>query len=263
MLGAVVEVASLFEPGAWQAERSQHEAYADYINERVAADGGYFIDFDFLDPNRVPPVSRYVAWLRRTLAGLGWPPEDPSVAHEATFWDPAGDITTRFIPMGERREDPGLRIVGMGPMIGGRVDTASRVRDRVNGKLPSRYDVPDGVPYLVVVGVRDFPGVRSSGVSACYGTPTVSVPSGEPGRAGDGVFGPTTDGRGRNERLSAVGVLWDLKPWDEGEPRLELFHNPYARSPWPHGGISAAVHFGVLERTTNGVSLGWLDHPET
>ena len=145
-------------------------------------------------------------------------------------------IEIRFIrmrPGAPTRSDPEARILGMGPAIGGQVEAASRLKDRVASKAGIRYDLGD-LPYLVLVGVHDTVCSDYQVLEGLYGGETVTVPAGILGRAKNGFFGvDRARPDGRNRRVSAVGVLRGLQPWALDRIDLAVFHNPYASHPWP------------------------------
>src|SRR5207244_2813269 len=73
----------------------------------------------------------------------------PSSLRRATFVDDGVHIELRFMPMkpgAKSRYSQDARITGMGPVIGGFVNSAHRLRDRLRSKAPLRHcrcSVPD------------------------------------------------------------------------------------------------------------------------
>lgn len=161
-----VEVLSLFQREDWSVDERRHWRLADELNRRILPTDGYLVDFEIEGAQQDPPPRRVADFIRRELARL--PPhrellqglgdrvtraERPS----AIYCRDGVRIRMNFLPMvaGARaKSDPDSRIVGTGPVIGGMVNSAERLRDRIVAKAGGRYDIAD-VPFVVAVGVHD------------------------------------------------------------------------------------------------------------
>ncbi|MEX0665517.1 MAG: hypothetical protein WD598_12220 [Acidimicrobiia bacterium] len=265
---AAIEVLSLFQQQDWTDEQLRHARLADAVCRAIAPTAGYFVNFQIEAADREPAPRKYIAHLRREIDSL--PPHE-QVAEEmasgergdppsAMFQDDGLDIATRFLPMrrdAPSKTDPGARIVGMGPAIGGFVATARRLRDRVEAKAGSRYDV-GGIPFLVAVGMHDFVGDDDQAIDGLYGGEAIDLRTHEAVRQTDGVFGlDRTTGVGRHRRVAGVVVVSGMRPWVPGGEDVAMFRNPFAEVPWPDGWLPLTREFGSVSETAEGVQLGW------
>jgi hypothetical protein len=91
-------------------------------------------------------------------------------------------------------------------MIGGSVNSASRLRDRLRSKMVNRYGVEDR-PYADVAGVHDMFCGRYCVETALYGTEAVEIHSGKVRRNNDGPFGLDGGNRGPHRGIASVAVL--------------------------------------------------------
>jgi hypothetical protein len=240
---------------------------------RIRPTAGYFVHFQIDKADREPTPRKFIAYLERELRNLP-PPERLQVPIAPTLDDlPGGmyreegiEIRVGFVPMRLEpafRNDPDARIVGTGPMTGGMVNTAARIRDRVNSKAGARYDV-DSAPFLVVVGLHSVFETDYEVVTALYGSEAVEIPSGRMTRQNDGLFGvDTRHPRGRHRRVSAVAVLRKVHAWDPEGVDVSLLWNPFAYQPWPHRFMAATRWFGEIGRDEGRAQFGWLDEPPT
>ena len=204
-----IEVLSLFQHEDWTAEEKRHLRLADEINRRLQPTAGYFVDFEIEVADKEPPPRQFADFITRELAKL--PPHDSLLTQDhatradlpsAVFERDGVRIRTTFIPMkrdAPSKTDPDARIVGMGAIVGGMVNAADRLRDRIAAKAGGRYDIAD-VPFVVAVGVHDTVCSDDQVEEALYGGESIVVATGQLVRRNDGVFGADRarpDGRHR------------------------------------------------------------------
>lgn len=264
---AGVEVLSIFQREDWTAEEKRHARLADEVNRRLAPTAGYFVDFDIEQAAQEPPPRRVADFIQRELDKLPphdqleWPEQTTGADLPSAQYDRNGvRIAIRFMPMAKdapSKSDPDARIVGSGPVIGGMVNSAERLKDRVEAKAGGRYDIVD-VPFLVVVGVHDTFCGDDDVEQALYGGESVLIPSGEPIRRNDGLFGiDKARPAGRHRRISAVAVINGLRVWEPEAAEVGIFNNPYAARAWPDETFPASRRFGVVEVTDGRMRLDW------
>jgi hypothetical protein len=104
------------------------------------------------------------------------PPAQASRADLPSAVDEQGGVHVRasFVPMmanAKAKTDPEARIVGMGPVVGGFVNSSERLRDRILAKAGGRYQIED-VPLLVAAGIHDFVCSDDQVLEALYGAPS-------------------------------------------------------------------------------------------
>lgn len=264
-----VEVLSVFQREDWSVAERRHWRLADELNRRILPTDGYFVDFEIEEALRDPPPKRVADFVKRELARL--PP------HEKLLYG-LGDRVTRaelpsaiycrdgvhirmsFLPMvagAGAKSDPDSRIVGTGPVIGGMVNSAERLRDRIIAKAGGRYDIAD-VPFVVAVGVHDTLCSDDQVLQALYGGESVVVETAQLTRRNDGLFGADREHReGRHRRVSGVAVVNGLRPWQPRQVDLAFYDNPHAARPAPEDLISASRRFGPAGRTEVGVRFDW------
>jgi hypothetical protein len=169
-------------------------------------------------------------------------------------------IEFKFIP---RRPEPGAetdRIVGMSPVIGGRVNSGERLRTALRGKAGSRYDLR-GQPFAVAVGTHDSFCTLDEIERALYGSVAVSLPSRTWSRANDGFFGCSKNApQGRNRRVSCVFVVQHWQPWSPEEAIILRLDNPFAERPFPDELLVAGFRLTEVERDDQAFQFDWLPH---
>ena len=260
-----IEVASLFEREDWSYETRRYGHLADAVNDRVKPTAGYGVRLE-IDGQGEPTARKVVAFLKRQLAALPDPDTAlpvSSLSEYPTEVYAEGTVRVRvtFIPMApgaSQRFDPDSHLVVMGPNIGGQVNTAERIRDRVNAKAGGRYQLDDA-PFLVAVGLS-VPLFQSDHqmVTALYGDQGVQVPSGKLIRHNKGVFGlHSHQGNGRNRRVSAVAFLQNVLLRKPDEIAVSVMVNPYPEHEWPPGLIPATRWFGPVSSTDNETQFDW------
>jgi len=260
---AGIEVASLFQQEDWSADERRHGRLIDAVNAAVAPTQGYMIGIQIETPDVEPIPRRFIAWLRRTLDSL---PEITQATAESlperVFEDNGMVITVTFFrlkPDADARADPDAQIVGMGPAIGGMVNTSGRIRDRVDAKAGGRYETDDA-PFLIAIGMHDTFQTDYAIETALYGTEAVEVPSGVLTRNNDGTFGidpgsPT----GRHRRLSAVAFIREIRFWQPADIDIAVAMNPFATHPWPPQVLPVDRWYREVGRTESNVQFGWTE----
>jgi hypothetical protein len=263
---AAVEVASLFQQAEWTLEQTRHALLADEVNRRLVPSAGYFVDFQIEAALRNPAPRRFAEWLQRQLDQLPAydrvePHAEPSHdQHSFVYVEEGVRIRVRFITMrpgAAAVTDPDARIVGMGPVVGGVVLAAPRLKDRIGTKAGGRYDLRDS-PFVVAVGVHDAVCTDHDVVEALYGGESAAVDSGRRVRRNDGLFG--TDAMkpsGRQSRLSGAAIISEFRAWEPDAADIALLRNPHAAHSWPGRVLPVTREFGIVASTTTEFELGW------
>ena len=270
---AGVEVLSLFQREDWTTKEKQHQRLADELNRRIPPTDGYFVDFEIEQAHREPPPRRFADFVRTALRGL--PAHDninlPERVTRADLPQAVYDrdgvrIRITFIPMrtdAPAKSDPDARIVGMGPMIGGMVNAAERLKERIVAKAGGRYDIAD-VPFAIAVGIHDTMCTEEQIIEALYGGESVAfdpdgVEEARLVRRNDGVFGADKERpEGRHRRVSGVVVLSSLRVWETPAADIAVYDNPYAARSVPEDLFKATRRFGPTERSPEGIRFDWL-----
>ncbi len=160
-----VEVLSLFLRPEWARQARRHHELTDRLN-RTFQPQGYFLHVEVLlqDQSRILPLKALTTAAGAFLEGLP-EPQVTTAAYESGQPLPWRDVErdgiyVRFeaLPMKPNAAsltDPDACIVGMGPMIGGPVDSHERLKERLNGKRKKPYVLDPSVPYVLAVGNHD------------------------------------------------------------------------------------------------------------
>jgi hypothetical protein len=269
---AGVEVLSLFQREDWTVEEKRHQRLADEVNRRVPPTAGYFVDFQIEQADKEPSARRFAEFVQAELRRLPSHdsldlPEGVTRAELPTALYDRDSVRIRvcFIPMRKdapAKSDPDARIVGMGALIGGAVNTAARLKERIAAKAGGRYDIAN-VPFVVAVGVHDIMCSQDQIMEALYGGESVifdprEVQEARLVRRHDGVFGADRERPdGRHRRVSSVAV-YDLRVWEEPPAEIVLYDNLFAARPLPNDFMNATRRFGATERGPDGIRVGWL-----
>jgi hypothetical protein len=265
-----IEVLSLFQRQDWTDEQARHGRLADELDSRVRPTAGYFANFQIKAADRDPSPRRFADYIAARIAEL--PPYDeapPSISEQRlVYTENDVRIEVWFAPMrpGARSlTDPDARISGFGQVIGGFVNSAFRLRDRLSQKAAKQRTVYqiEGVPFLVAVGVHDINCSTDEVVSALYGSEVVVVGSGMTARQGDGFFGADKERpHGRRRAVSGVVVVTGVPLGTDATPDVALFDNPFAARPWPRDLMAAVTRtWGISDRTDSSFRMGWIDPP--
>jgi len=98
------------------------------------------------------------------------------------------------------------RVVLGGPAVGGLIDSAERLRDRLDTKAV-KYDLREK-PFAIVVGARDSWCDIGEIHEALTGTPAVVVATGASTRCGNGFYGLSNDRpEGKNPQPRSFMIL--------------------------------------------------------
>lgn len=262
---ASVEVASLFTRQDWDDTARRFGRIADELNARVPLTR-YFLRFEQEELSRQPRMTHLASFVAKTIAGLPDPAEVASEYEKAgraslpttTYEAPGVRLRFEFLP---RRADPDPspddRIVGMGPIIGGMVNSGARLRTALNGKAGGRYDLA-GAPYIIAVVLHDSFCSLDQIESALYGAQVVNVESGEVSRGKNAFFGlDVKRNRQRNTRVSTVWVIDGFVSWNPSGARLLRLDNPFAAHPVAPDLIPADFALTIASSDSAGVRLTW------
>ena len=246
-LGAV-EVCTLFEKEEWETKEKEHSRIADQLNQRIPLDK-WFIEFEVIRLDRQPSINRLAAWVQAEIAELSSRPAN--AVDLLTPWQSyradGVELCFRF----RRRQSslppkPTDRVVGMGQVSGGLVDSHLRLRSALEKKVQKRYDAR-GKPLAIFVNGWDSMCTRDEFEDALLGNVQVVVQSGEFKRANNGFFG--RDRRrpaGKHEALSCVFALHGWRPWNPGSKMILRFDNPFTIAPFPDDLLPADHQLAVV-----------------
>jgi hypothetical protein len=264
-----VEVLSLFLRPEWARQARRHGELTDRLN-RTFRPEGYFLHVEVLlqDPSRNLPLKA----LTRAAGAFLQELPDPRVATDAyqrgeplPWRDVERDgFYVRFeaLPMKPNAAsltDPDARVVGMGPMIGGLVDSHERLKERLNAKRKKPYVLDPGVPYVLAVGNHDPFCNDLQLLMAMYGRDWEALIGGREPLWQDelkfrGFFGIRKGEPRYNTRFSAVAVINGavLFHHPRAMPWL-IFDNSHARVRLPDGLVPTTHRFRALD----GSRWGW------
>jgi hypothetical protein len=256
-----VEVLTLLLRDDWTGEQRRHAQLADMINERLSlTTHSLMVDIGRWDGS--PSVRHIVRRLDESMAELRTAPDalplDDTGNPFLRYTSRAADIKFRFLPLpiGYRVAEGDMIVVG-GASTGGLIDSAARLRDRLDDKA-GKYQL-HSKPFAVVVGARDSWCTLDEIHRALTGTTAVRVDTGEGVRLGDGFFGVGRDHpHGKHRQVSAVYSLHDWFPGGPYQPRMTRFDNPLADAAFPHEALPFGGHWGVQQRHAHGVRADWL-----
>ena len=264
---AAVEVASLFMRQDWDEANRRFGQIADELNKRVRLTR-YFVRFEPQVLTRQPRIRQLAAFVARTVEALPNPAAVVDAASAAAsmrdvlptavYEEPGVRLRFEFLPRrAETEPHADDRIVGMGPMTGGWVNSGARLKATLTAKAGGRYDLGDA-PFIVGVASHDPFCSISEIEAALYGSERVTIPTGELTRGADGLFGFDRQRRtGRNTRVSAVWIVDGFMAWNPEGVRLLRLDNPYAAWSATDDLIPANFTFGVVERDAGVMRLDW------
>lgn len=261
---AAVEVATPFLGEDWVAERRRHALVEDALNQRLILTT-HSIQFEIRRWDDSPKLRDLARWVERTLDDLradpGALPLDDSGTPEKIYSSRAVEIAFRFLPLPTSYAvKSGDRIVLGGAAIGGLINSAARLRERLDDKAV-KYDLR-GKPFAIVVGVRDSMCDLGEVHQALTGTPAVVVATGEGVRKGDGFFGRGRDrAGGKHQRVSTVFSIHEWFPGGPYQPRIVRFDNPFTAATFPLDALPINGHWGEVERTAEHILCDWLVPP--
>jgi hypothetical protein len=264
-----VEVLSLFLRPEWARQARRHGELTDRLNKTFRPQG-YFLHVEVL----VQDQSRNLPLKSLTTAAAAFLEElpEPQVATAAygsgqplPWRDVERDgIYVRFeaLPMKPNAAsltDPDARIVGMGPLIGGPVDSHERLKERLNGKRKKPYVLDPSVPYVLAVGNHDPFCNDWQLLMAMYGRDweallAARAPLWQDELKFRGFFGIDKGEARYHTRFSAVAVInGSVLIHDRRAMQWLVFDNPHARVRLPDGLLPATHRFQALD----GSRWGW------
>jgi hypothetical protein len=258
LVGAI-EVASLFQRRDWTDEERRSAVIADAINERLHPNLGFFLTFDIARLERTPSIRRLCRFLREHMTHLADSGAGASTGErvglarvpQARFEEDGVDLEFSFVPVApdaQSRSNPDARIVAGGPIIGGMVNSAERLRKVIGAKAGGRYDIGDA-PFCVAVGIHDTLCGVDEIEAALYGGEVVELDlhssRTEFTRGNDGLFGRDRERPdGRHRRLSAAVTITNLNPWNQPGIATVTAHNPFPLHAWPDDLLPSREYIG-------------------
>ena len=264
-----VEVLSLFLRPEWARQARCHHELTDRLN-RTFQPQGYFLHVEvlLLDQSRNLPLKALTTAAGAFLEGLP-EPQVTTAAYESGQPLPWRDVErdgiyVRFeaLPMKPNAAsltDPDACIVGMGPMIGGPVDSHERLKERLNGKRKKPYVLDPSVPYVLAVGNHDPFCSELQLLMAIYGRDWEALIGGrgplwQHELKFSGFFGIGKGETRYNTRFSAVAVISGSVLFHHlSAMQWLVFGNPHARVRLPDGLLPTTHRFQALD----GSRWGW------
>ena len=227
-------MATLFLRKDWAAESRRHAVLEDDLNARLRLTT-HSVEFEVYRWDGTPSVRHIATWLQRALDDLradpgALPLDELGIMPEKVYATGAVEIAFRFHALPEsyvvQDED---RIVLSGASIGGSVDSAWRLRERLDDKAV-KYDL-HGKPFAIVVGVRDSMCDLGDVHQALTGTPAVVVTTGKGVRKGDGFFGTGRDrANGKHSGVSPPHSTSTTRDVSVTRSATSRRHTPHTRS---------------------------------
>lgn len=254
-----IEVISLFTKQEWSEQQVREGRIADEIDKRVPLTR-YFVRFEIRRHDATPSYKSLASWLAGQIDALPEPRADADLTSlQAVYATEAVELVFQFFPRrGDVAPAPDDRIVGMGSMIGGMINTGERLKVALTAKAGNRYEIGEQ-PFAIAVGIRDSFCSVDQLESALYGGEQVSFPSGDLSRRRDGFFGLSRNApSGRNRRVSTVFAIMNWLPWDPTVAAVYQLDNPFGEHPWPDGLFPASARFGEVSRNGERVVMDWL-----
>lgn len=171
---AAVEVATLFLGEDWAAEQRRQALVEDALNQRLILTT-HSIQFEIRRWDDSPKLRDMARWVERTLddlrADLGALPLDELGTPEMIYSARAVEIAFRFLPLpASYAVRSGDRIVLGGAAIGGLINSAARLRERLDDKAV-KYDL------RVAAGASSSGKSRVANTVRCPPGPVVVGPS--------------------------------------------------------------------------------------
>jgi hypothetical protein len=264
-----VEVLSLFLRPEWARQARRHGELTDRLNKTFRPKG-YFLHVEVLvqDPGRNLPLKALTKAAGAFLEGLPQP-QVATAAYESGQPLPWRDVErdgsyVRFeaLPMRPNAAaltDPDARVVGMGPVIGGPVDSHERLKERMNAKRKKPYSLDPTVSYVLVVGNHDPFCSDLQLLMAMYGRDWEALiaarePLWQKELKHRGFFGIGGGETPYHTRFSAAVVINGSVLFNDlSAMQWLVFDNPHARVRLPNGLLPTTYRF----QAQNGSSWGW------
>lgn len=249
-LSLSVEVMALTQRADWTSEERQANLIVDALDERVKEGRGYMLDIVELHVSDPPSLVALARFVGDFLAGL--PPHAEvraamgagSPLPETTYQAPGIYLRVAALPLREPiepDEDGATRIVGMGPAMGGAVNSGIRLKKALRDKKASKYEVGDS-PYVVAAMIVDPFCTTDQWMNALYGPDRLSLRPHDPLARSlpaevQGLYGrdPNTM-KPRATGTSSVAIIEKHGLLADG---LHVFRldNPNARIPLPDDAV--------------------------
>jgi hypothetical protein len=257
-LGAI-EVMSLFMERGWSDDQIRHGRIADELNKRLRLDK-WFVSFEIAQLDRDPSGKGLANWVSATIDRIS-DQEDPNIrSHHETYT--ADGVRLHFTFSACKPDPTGARgrIVGPGPVIGGWVKSAERLRIALRGKAGGRYQLR-GCPFAICAVVHDPFCSLDQIEDALYGSVQYEVATMAHSRAKNGFFGRgPEDPAGKNTRISCIFVMSNWRPWQPEKARIVRLDNPFATQPFPEELL--AVDAQVVRINHNDGRSAWEWRPD-
>ena len=255
-LGAI-EVMSLYMERGWSDEQARHSRIADQLNSRLSLDR-WFISFEVAQLDREPSARGLASWVSGIIDQLPDPGMSDTRTHHETYT--ANRVRLRFMFSPCKPDPTGTRgrIVGPGPVIGGFVKSAERLRIALQKKAGGRYELRDS-PFAVCVGVHDPFCSLDQIEAALYGNVQYEVATMARSRAENGFFGRGPEcPEGKNTRISCVFAMSNWHPWQPEKARVIRLDNPFAAQPFPEGLLAVDAQVTRVDHGNGRISFEWL-----
>jgi hypothetical protein len=162
-----VEVMTLFLREDWAAEQRRHAVLSDQLNQRMALTT-HSVDFEIARWDRTPSVRHIVGWLQRTIDDLrddrAALPLDEGGTPEKVYRSQNAEIVFRFVALPSTYVvEDGDKVVVTGAALGGCVDSALRLRERLDEKRSSTTSAASRSPSWRASATSCATSVRSMG----------------------------------------------------------------------------------------------------
>jgi len=255
-LGAI-EVMSLFMEHGWSEVQARHGRIADELNGRLTLDR-WWIYFEVVQRDRDPSAKALASWVSRVIDQLPDPAKSNTREHHRTYTVNGVRLSFTFTPCKLDPAGPRGRIVGPGPVIGGFVKSAKRLRITLQKKAGGRYDLRDR-PFAICVGAHDPFCSLDEIEAALYGNEQYEAATMAQSRARNGLFGRGPgEPEGKNTRISCIFVMSNWHPWEPKKARLIRLDNPFAAYPFPDGIPAVDAQVARVDHANGRISFEWL-----
>lgn len=255
-----LEVMALAQRADWTSEERQHDVIVDALDERVKGGQGYMLDIVELRVSTPPSLNALAKFVEQFLADLP-PPAEVSAALEAgrplpttTYQAEGIFMQVAALPLRkpiEPDEEGATRIVGMGPAMGGMVNSGIRLKEALRDKGARRYDLGD-CPYVVAALIHDPFCTTDQWMNALYGPDRLSLRPDDPIALAlpaevQGLYGrDPTSMDARATGTSSVLIIEQHGPLSAGGLHVFRLDNPNARVPLPDDAVPFSRRFAPV-----------------
>lgn len=261
---ATVEVMTLALRKDWADANRNHAILADALNKRLHLTT-HSVSFEIESWGHPPQMKPLIATLREALdqmeSGSAGAWTDTNGIFRVPYEAEGIKVLFEFSPLRTgHKVSASDRIVVDGPSTGGQIDSAARLRDRLDAKA-SKYDLGDK-PYAIVVGARDPWCTTDEVFHALVGDPAFVIKTGALVRR-SGFFGQRSASKtGKRTQVSAVFTIHEWYPGGPYAPRITRYDNPFATHPFPIEALPFGGHWGVASHNQDRVAADWLVPPQ-